>query len=84
MVDLYGERFSVSVSDMAEKQAATIWEVKNWQVPEGLSPETSLWGGGRWARHWGQPLCHWWALAEVASAEKVVSLETGLWGQAPT
>lgn len=46
MVDLYGERFSVSVSDMAEKQAATIWEVKNGQVPEGLSPETSPGGGG--------------------------------------
>lgn len=40
MVDLYGERFSASVSDMAEKQAATNWEVKSQQVPEGPSAQT--------------------------------------------
>lgn len=47
MVDLYRKRFSSSVSDIAERQAATTRE-----VPEGLHQRPGLWDGGRRALHW--------------------------------
>lgn len=60
---------------MAEKQAATIWEGKNQQVSKGLSPETQPPGVGQE----GSAL-----RAALLPLTLVFSLETGLWGQAPT
>ena len=82
MADLSGERFSISVSDRAEKHVAPTGEVRNHQVPERLPLKTQPQGAVR--RTVDSPSAIPYTWAEVVASEKWFPWQPGLWGQAPT